>query len=259
MKPDTPRDKLLEVNNLCIDFQTDAGPVRAVDHISFTIYRGEIVGLVGESGAGKSLTSEAILRLIRCPPGRLSGDIVYKGTNLLTLKDSQLAAIRGKEIAMIFQNPISSLNPVFRIGAQLLEAMTLHLPERRATLKEKVLSIVQRVGIPSADTRVNDYPHQFSGGMSQRTMIGMGISWDALSPKAKLRAMTRIALDGDMVNFVLEHQAPTSGENDTRVQVEIDEPLWSFHQKMVKEAQANRVAFFRALAELAHSLLSVVK
>jgi peptide/nickel transport system ATP-binding protein len=170
------RHKLLEVKHLCIDFHTDTGPVRAVDDISFTIQRGEIVGLVGESGAGKSLTSEAILGLIRCPPGRLSGEILYEGVNLLSLKDAQLAAIRGKEIAMIFQNPISSLNPVFRIGAQLLEAMALHMPEKRRVLKEKVVAILRRVGIPSPETRVNDYPHQFSGGMSQRAMIGMGIS-----------------------------------------------------------------------------------
>ncbi len=170
------KEKLLEVKNLCIDFQSDNGKVRAVDNISFSIYRGEIVGLVGESGAGKSLTSEAILRLIRCPPGKISGEILYKGTNLLALKESQLAKIRGKEIAMIFQNPISSLNPVFRIGDQLLEAMTLHLSEKKALLRKKVLSIMQRVGIPSAENRVKDYPHQFSGGMSQRVMIGMGIS-----------------------------------------------------------------------------------
>jgi oligopeptide/dipeptide ABC transporter ATP-binding protein len=167
---------LLEVQHLCIDFRTETGEVRAVDDISFTIERGEIVGLVGESGAGKSLTSEAILRLIRCPPGRISGKILYKGTDLLSLKESQLAAIRGKEIAMIFQNPISSLNPVFRIGSQILEAMALHLHETKAALKQKVVSILQRVGIPAPQTRIHDYPHQFSGGMCQRTMIGMGIS-----------------------------------------------------------------------------------
>jgi oligopeptide/dipeptide ABC transporter ATP-binding protein len=114
--------------------------------------------------------------LIRCPPGRISGKILYKGTDLLSLKESQLAAIRGKEIAMIFQNPISSLNPVFRIGAQLLEAMALHLAESKAALQQKVVSILQRVGIPAPQTRIHDYPHQFSGGMCQRTMIGMGIS-----------------------------------------------------------------------------------
>ncbi len=169
-------EPLLDVRQLSIDFQTEAGTVRAVDEISFTVHRGEIVGLVGESGAGKSLTSEAILRLIRCPPGRLSGEIRYQGVDLLALKDTELAKMRGKEIAMIFQNPISSLNPVFRIGAQLLEAMTLHLRDGTTQLKARVTDLLQRVGIPSAEDRAKDYPHQFSGGMSQRAMIGMGIS-----------------------------------------------------------------------------------
>ena len=214
MQQDTRHDKLLDVRNLCIDFQTDAGSVRAVDDISFTIYRGEIVGLVGESGAGKSLTSEAILRLIRCPPGRLSGDIVYKGSNLLALKESQLAAIRGKEIAMIFQNPISSLNPVFRIGAQLLEAMALHLPEKRAALKAKVLAILQRVGIPSAETRVHDYPHQFSGGMSQRTMIGMGIS---CAPSLLIADEPTTALDVTIQAQILSLIRRLATEMDTAI------------------------------------------
>ncbi len=176
MTPASQHEPLLQVKELSIDFQTDGGAVRAVDEISFTVHRGEIVGLVGESGAGKSLTSEAILRLIRCPPGMLSGEILYRGVDLLSLKDAELAKLRGKEIAMIFQNPISSLNPVFRIGAQLLEAMTLHLSEATAQLREHVIDLLQRVGIPSARERAKDYPHQFSGGMSQRAMIGMGIS-----------------------------------------------------------------------------------
>jgi len=169
-------EPLLHVKQLSIDFQTEIGTVRAVDEISFAIYRGEIVGLVGESGAGKSLTSEAILRLIRCPPGVLSGEILYRGIDLLSLKEAELANMRGKEIAMIFQNPISSLNPVFRIGTQLLEAMTLHLNEASARLRARVIDLLQRVGIPSPQERAKDYPHQFSGGMSQRAMIGMGIS-----------------------------------------------------------------------------------
>ncbi len=176
MTPASQSEPLLHVKQLSIDFQTEAGPVRAVDEISFTVHRGEIVGLVGESGAGKSLTSEAILRLIRCPPGQLSGEILYRGVDLLSLKDAELSKLRGKEIAMIFQNPISSLNPVFRIGAQLLEAMTLHLSEATTQLRARVVDLLQRVGIPSAQERAKDYPHQFSGGMSQRAMIGMGIS-----------------------------------------------------------------------------------
>jgi peptide/nickel transport system ATP-binding protein len=214
MQQATPRETLLEVKNLCIDFRTEAGEVRAVDNISFTIQRGEIVGLVGESGAGKSLTSEAILRLIRCPPGRLSGTILYKGMDLLTLKESQLAKIRGKEIAMIFQNPISSLNPVFRIGAQLFEAMALHLHEKKAMLQEKVVSLLQRVGIPAAHARQYDYPHQFSGGMSQRTMIGMGIS---CTPSLLIADEPTTALDVTIQAQILALVRRLATEMDTAV------------------------------------------
>jgi oligopeptide/dipeptide ABC transporter ATP-binding protein len=147
-----------------------------VDEVSFQIRRGEIVGLVGESGAGKSLTSEAILGLIRRPPGRVAGEVWFGGRDLLTLDETALARIRGKDIAMIFQNPGASLNPVFRVGDQMLEAMALHLPEPRATLRARVLDTLSRVGIPSPQARAHDYPHQFSGGMAQRVMIGMGIS-----------------------------------------------------------------------------------
>jgi oligopeptide/dipeptide ABC transporter ATP-binding protein len=138
--------------------------------------RGEIVGLVGESGAGKSLTSEAILRLIRCPPGRVTGEVRFRGQDLLALDEAALARIRGKDIAMIFQNPAGSLNPVFRVGDQLHEAMALHLAEPRRTLRARAVEILARVGIPAAAARARDYPHEFSGGMAQRVMIGMGIS-----------------------------------------------------------------------------------
>jgi oligopeptide/dipeptide ABC transporter ATP-binding protein len=169
-------DIILDVRNLRIAFHHANGVVHAVDGVSFAIQRGEIVGLVGESGAGKTLTAEAILRLIRCPPGRISGEILYRGRDLLRLDEAELANVRGSKIAMIFQNPISSLIPVFRVGAQLLEAMTLHLPERQPALRRKALDILTRVGIPFAARRAQDYPHQFSGGMCQRAMIGMGIA-----------------------------------------------------------------------------------
>jgi oligopeptide/dipeptide ABC transporter ATP-binding protein len=167
---------VLDVRNLTVEFSTEDGILRAVDNVSFQIQRGEIVGLVGESGAGKSLTSEAVLGLIRRPPGRVAGEVWFGGRDLLTLDEAALAHIRGKDIAMIFQNPGASLNPVFRVGDQMLEAMALHLPEGRATLKERVVEILGRVGISSPRTRARDYPHQFSGGMAQRVMIGMGIS-----------------------------------------------------------------------------------
>ena len=127
----TGSDPVLDVKNLTVEFSSEDGPLRAVDAVSFQIRRGEIVGLVGESGAGKSLTSEAILGLIRRPPGRMAGEVWFGGRDLLTLDETALARIRGKDIAMIFQNPGASLNPVFRVGEQMLEAMMLHLPEGR--------------------------------------------------------------------------------------------------------------------------------
>jgi oligopeptide/dipeptide ABC transporter ATP-binding protein len=185
-------ETILDIRDLSIDFHGDEGVLRAVDDVSFTIQRGEILGLVGESGAGKTLTSEAILRLIRCPPGRITGEILYRGRNLLQLGEAELADIRGKEIAMIFQNPIPSLNPVFRVGEQVLETMALHLPGRRRTLRQKAIDILTRVGIPSAERRARDYPHQFSGGMCQRAMIGMGI---ACTPSLLIADEPTTALD----------------------------------------------------------------
>ncbi len=169
-------DTLLEVKDLCIEFNIEEGHVRAVDHISFTIDRGEILGLVGESGAGKSVASEAILRLIKCPPGLISGEIFFKGKNLLALTEAKMADIRGNEVAMIFQDAKASLNPVFRVGDQLLEAMVLHIAEPKNTLRQRVTELFLKVGIPSPEHRLKDYPHQFSGGMSQRAMIATSIS-----------------------------------------------------------------------------------
>jgi oligopeptide/dipeptide ABC transporter ATP-binding protein len=166
----------LEVRGLTVEFSSEDGPLRAVDGVGFQIRRGEIVGLVGESGAGKSLTSEAILGLIRRPPGRVTGEVWFGGRDLLALDEPALSRIRGKDIAMIFQNPSASLNPVFRVGDQMLEAMAVHLPEPRRTLRDRVVETLGRVGIPSPRTRARDYPHQFSGGMAQRVMIGMGVS-----------------------------------------------------------------------------------
>jgi oligopeptide/dipeptide ABC transporter ATP-binding protein len=169
-------DPVLEVLDLVVEFLSEDGSLRAVDGVSFSVERGEIVGLVGESGAGKTLTSEAILGLIRCPPGRVAGEVRFRGRNLLTLGERALAEIRGKDIAMIFQNPGASLNPVFRVGEQLIEAMALHGSDRRPALRRRAVELMARVGIPSAVRRIRDYPHQFSGGMAQRVMIGMGVS-----------------------------------------------------------------------------------
>jgi oligopeptide/dipeptide ABC transporter ATP-binding protein len=169
-------EPVLEVRDLVVEFISEDGPLRAVDGVSFAVGRGEIVGLVGESGAGKTLTAEAILGLVRRPPGRVGGEVRFLGTNLLDLDEPALARIRGKEIAMIFQNPGACLNPVFRVGDQLVEAMALHLGDGRRALRRRATEILGRVGIPSVAARVRDYPHQFSGGMAQRVMIGMGVA-----------------------------------------------------------------------------------
>jgi oligopeptide transport system ATP-binding protein len=167
---------LLEVQDLTVEFRSEDGWLRAVDGVSFSVGRGEIVGLVGESGAGKTLTAEAILRLICCPPGRITGQVRFRGQDLLRLEETALARIRGRDIAMIFQNPQGSLNPVFRVGDQLQEALALHRPEPGRALRRRAVEILGRVGIPAPAARAGDYPHQFSGGMAQRVMIGMGIS-----------------------------------------------------------------------------------
>jgi oligopeptide/dipeptide ABC transporter ATP-binding protein len=182
-------EPVLEVRDLVVEFASEDGPLRAVDGVSFSVGRGEIVGLVGESGAGKTLSSEAILGLIPRPPGRVTGEVRFRGRDLLGLDERALARIRGREIAMIFQNPGASLNPVFRVGDQLVEAMAVHgegfgvlrrgapwSAARRGNLWKRAVGILARVGIPSAEARARDYPHQFSGGMAQRVMIGMGIS-----------------------------------------------------------------------------------
>ena len=183
---------LLDVRDLCVEFQTEEGRVRAVDHVSFQVGRGEIVGLVGESGAGKSLTSEAILRLIKCPPGLVSGQVLYNGVDLLKRSEAEMATIRGDEIAMIFQDARAALKPVFRVGSQVYEAMALHLKASKRSLRHRVLDVFQKVGIPSPENRVQDYPHQFSGGMSQRVMIGTAIS---CSPSLLIADEPTTALD----------------------------------------------------------------
>jgi oligopeptide/dipeptide ABC transporter ATP-binding protein len=186
------RRVVLDVRDLTVAFPSEDGWLRAVDGVSFTVRQGEIVGLVGESGAGKSLTSEALLRLVRCPPARVTGAVWFQGQDLLGLGEAALERIRGRDLAMIFQNPSASLNPVFRVGAQVHEAMALHLAEPARTLRQRVVEILGRVGIPSADVRQRDYPHQFSGGMAQRVMIGMAM---ACAPSLLIADEPTTALD----------------------------------------------------------------
>lgn len=170
-------EKILEVKNLETSFFTEGVVVKAVHDVSFNVYKGKTLGIVGESGCGKSVTSLSIMRLIPDPPGRVTGgEILYKGKDLLKMDMDQMRKIRGNEISMIFQEPMTSLNPVFTIGNQICEAIALHQDLSKAATKDKAVEMLKLVGIPSPEKRVLDYPHQLSGGMRQRVMIAMALS-----------------------------------------------------------------------------------
>ncbi|MBC7690821.1 MAG: ABC transporter ATP-binding protein [Methylotenera sp.] len=172
-------DKILEVKNLQTSFFTEEGEVKAVDDVSFSVYKGKTLGIVGESGSGKSVTSLSIMRLIPDPPGKvMKGEILYEGKDLLKLAPSEMRKIRGNEISMIFQEPMTSLNPVFTIGNQICEAIALHQKLPKNEVRAKAIEMLKLVGIPSPETRIDDYPHQLSGGMRQRVMIAMALSCD---------------------------------------------------------------------------------
>ena len=168
--------KLIEIQNLKTYFHTEAGLAKAVDDISFDIIKGEVLGIVGESGSGKSVTSLSINRLIPNPPGEIvDGKILFKNTNLLGLTYDKMKKYRGKEIAMIFQEPMTSLNPVFKINMQMNEVLIEHEGLTWNEANERSIQMLDAVGIPDPEKRMNDYPHQFSGGMRQRAMIAMAL------------------------------------------------------------------------------------
>jgi len=174
---------ILEVKNLVTAFHTDEGSLRAVDDVSFEVPSGKTVGVVGESGCGKSVTSLSVMGLLPIPPGRVEGgEIVFEGRDLLKLPESELRKLRGRRMSMIFQEPMSSLNPVYRVGEQIAEAVRLHEPEgrgrTRAAARARAIEMLKLVGIPAPEERVDDYPHQLSGGMRQRVMIAMALACD---------------------------------------------------------------------------------
>ncbi len=169
--------KLLEVKNLKTQFFTQDGVVHAVNGISYTVGAGETVAIVGESGSGKSVGVMSLIRLIPQPPGKIvDGEVWFDGQDLLKLSEDELRKIRGNRIAMIFQDPMTSLNPVLTIGRQITEALELHLDMNQEQARKRAAELLELVGIPAAEARLNDYPHQFSGGMRQRVMIAIGLS-----------------------------------------------------------------------------------
>jgi len=171
--------KLLEVKNLKTQFFTQDGVVHAVNGISYHVDSGETVAIVGESGSGKSVGVMSLIRLIPQPPGKIvDGEVIFDGQDLLKLKEDELREIRGNRIAMIFQDPMTSLNPVLTIGRQITEAIELHLNMNKEQARKRAVQLLEMVGIPGAESRLDDYPHQFSGGMRQRVMIAMGLRCD---------------------------------------------------------------------------------
>ena len=187
------RKPLLEVKNLKTWFYTPDGIVKAVNGVSFTLNEGEALGLVGESGCGKSVSAMSLMRLIPTPPGRIvEGEVIFDGRDLLKLNDEGIRRIRGNDIAMIFQDPMTSLNPVLTIGRQIGEALELHKGMNRDQARQRTIELLELVGIPAARSRHDDYPHQFSGGMRQRVMIAMALSCD---PKLLIADEPTTALD----------------------------------------------------------------
>ena len=194
--------RLLEVRNLKTTFLTAAGVVRAVDGVSWDIEEGETVALVGESGCGKSVSALSVMRLIAPPAGRIEGgEIVYKGRDLLTLSEEDMRSVRGREIAMIFQEPMTSLNPVLSIGRQLTEGLEIHLGMTPADARARAIELLGMVGIPDPARRLDQYPHHFSGGMRQRMMIAMAL---ACNPSLILADEPTTALDVTIQAQILE-------------------------------------------------------
>jgi peptide/nickel transport system ATP-binding protein len=167
---------LLEIRDLKVTFRTDDGLVRAVDGVSATLYEGETLGIVGESGSGKSVTMMTVMRLITDPNAQFEGEVLYKGTNLMGMSQDQIRSIRGAGIGMIFQDPMTSLNPVYKVGWQIAEQIREHEKVSKQAARDRAIELLTSVGIPNARERVDAYPHQFSGGMRQRVMIAMAVS-----------------------------------------------------------------------------------
>lgn len=184
---------LLEIKDLCVEFQTVEGTVHAVNHLNYTLHKGEKLGIVGESGSGKSVSSLGMLKLIPNPPGRITkGEILYKGQDLVKASEKEMQKIRGNEISMIFQEPMTSLNPIIKCGRQIAESLTLHWGMQKKEAMEEAIHMMQAVGIADAEQRAHEYPHQMSGGMRQRVMIAMAL---ACQPKILIADEPTTALD----------------------------------------------------------------
>ncbi len=229
--------KLLKVNNLVTRFDTPKGVVHAVNGISFELEQGETLGIVGESGCGKTVTVQSVLRLIPSPPGRIeAGEAYFSGRDLFQLNLEDMRRIRGRQIGMVFQDTMSSLNPVLTIGRQITEPFEEHLGLRHSEAKERAVELLEQVGIPEARTRLNDFPHQYSGGMRQRVMIAMAI---ACTPRLLIADEPTTALDVTIQAQIIKVFKRLRQEFAMSV-------IWITHDLGVIAEVADRVAVFYA-------------
>ncbi len=193
---------LLQIRDLAVEFTTDDGIVQAVNGVSYDVPAGHAIGIVGESGSGKSVSQLAVMRLVARPAGRItSGEVLFEGTNLLDLNDAEMRRVRGNQIAMIFQDPMNSLNPVYTVGKQIEESLRLHQGVTKIEARARAVELLDLVGIPSPADRIKDYPHQLSGGMQQRAMIAMAIS---CNPQLLIADEPSTALDVTIQAQVIE-------------------------------------------------------
>ena len=263
-------DILIRVRDLRTHFFLDEGVAKAVDGVSFDIRRGRTLGLVGESGCGKSVTALSILRLVPHPPGKIvGGRVEYEGRNLLELSEGAMRSIRGNDVAMVFQEPMTSLNPVFTVGNQIKEALTLHQGMSSREARARTLQMLREVGIPSPEVRIDAYPHQMSGGMKQRVMIAMALACspalliadepttalDVTIQAQILRLLKRLQAEHGMAILFITHDLGVIAENADEVNV-------MYASKIVEKASAAElfarpchpytVALFRSLPLLGH-------
>ena len=206
---------LLKVQELSVVFDTYAGPVQGIDKVSFQVFSGEAIGIVGESGCGKSVTAHAIMQLIPTPPGRYTnGEIFFEGVNLLEKSEADMRKIRGNDVSMIFQDPMTSLNPVLTVGTQIAESLQLHQHMNKQQAFARAVELLTLVGIPMPGARINNYPHEFSGGMRQRVMIAMALS---CNPKILIADEPTTALDVTIQGQILDLLKELQQKMDTAI------------------------------------------
>ena len=232
------RKKVLEVKDLQTTFFTDSGEIPAVDHVDFFVREGEVLGIVGESGCGKSVTSLSVMGLVPKPPGKITGgEILFQGNDLLKKSEKEMRYIRGNDIAMIFQEPMTSLNPLFTIGNQMSEAILIHEKKwSKKRARERAVEMLKLVGLPRADELINEYPHQLSGGMRQRVMIAMALVCD---PKLLIADEPTTALDVTIQAQILKLMKELNTRLDTAI-------MLITHDLGVVKAMADKVCVMYA-------------